>query len=44
VSALNLQTSATTPVKEKLGDEYSHSEIRAVLYYREWLQVSKAAD
>jgi len=33
-------------VKEKLGDEFTHSEIRAVLYYREWLQVqvSKAAD
>lgn len=41
---LNLPTPATTPVKEKLGDEFTHGEIRAVLYYREWLQVSKAAN
>ncbi|MFT3826138.1 MAG: helix-turn-helix domain-containing protein [Chitinophagaceae bacterium] len=27
-----------TPVKTKLGDEYSFSEIRAVLHHREWLQ------
>lgn len=39
---LNMQTAATTPVKEKLGDEFSHGEIRAVFYYREWLQTSKA--
>jgi len=44
VEALNLQTAATAPVKEKLGDAYSYGEIRAVLYYREWLQESKAAD
>jgi len=40
---LNVQTTATTPVKTKLGDAFSHSEIRAVFYYRDWLQVSKAA-
>jgi uncharacterized protein YpbB len=44
VDELNLQTAATAPVKEKLGDAYSYGEIRAVLYYREWLQESKAAD
>jgi uncharacterized protein YpbB len=44
IKALNLQTAATNPVKEKLGDAYSYGEIRAVLYYREWLQASKAAD
>lgn len=44
VEALNLQTPATTPVKAKLGDEFSYAEIRAVLYYRDWLQVSKATD
>jgi uncharacterized protein YpbB len=40
---LNMQTTATTPVKTKLGDAFSHSEIRAVFYYRDWLQVSKVA-
>jgi hypothetical protein len=44
IEELNLQTAATTPVKEKLGDAYSYGEIRAVLYYREWLQDSKTAD
>jgi uncharacterized protein YpbB len=44
VDELNLQTAATTPVKEKLGENFTHGEIRAVLYHREWLQVSKAAD
>jgi uncharacterized protein YpbB len=44
VEELNLPTAATTPVKEKLGDEFSHSEIRAVLYHRDWLQISKAAN
>lgn len=44
VEELNLQTAATTPVKEKLGDDFSYNEIRAVLYYREWLQVNKAVD
>lgn len=44
VEELNLPSSATTPVKAKLGDEFSHSEIRAVLYYRDWLQISKAAN
>jgi uncharacterized protein YpbB len=39
---LNMQTAATTPVKEKLGDEFSHGEIRAVFYYKEWLQTIKA--
>jgi uncharacterized protein YpbB len=41
VEELNMQTTATSPVKEKLGDEYSHGEIRAVYYYKEWLQASK---
>jgi uncharacterized protein YpbB len=44
VEELNLQTAATSPVKEKLGDNFSYGEIRAVLKYKEWLQVSKAAD
>ncbi|THU41995.1 helicase [Niastella caeni] len=44
VEELNLPTAATTPVKEKLGDEFSYGEIRAVLNYREWLQVNKAGD
>jgi hypothetical protein len=39
-----LQTAAATPVKEKLGDAFSYNEIRAVLYYKEWLQDNKAAD
>ena len=42
VEELNVQTAATSPIKEKLGDEFSHGEIRAVLYYRDLLQVSKA--
>jgi uncharacterized protein YpbB len=44
VEELNLQTAATAPVKEKLGDDFTYGEIRAVLYYREWLQVNKTAD
>ena len=44
VEELNLQTAATNPVKAKLGDDFSHSEIRAVFYYRDWLQISKAAN
>ncbi|MBO9199675.1 MULTISPECIES: helix-turn-helix domain-containing protein [Niastella] len=44
VAELNLQNVTTTPIKEKLGDAFSYSEIRAVLYHREWLQVSKAAN
>lgn len=41
---LNVQTAATTPVKEKLGENFTHGEIRAVFYHKEWLQISKAAD
>jgi hypothetical protein len=44
VEELNMQTAATTTVKAKLGDEFSHSEIRAVFYYKDWLQISKAAN
>jgi uncharacterized protein YpbB len=44
VEELNLPTPASTPVKEKLGDDYSYVEIRAVFNYREWLQVNKAAN
>jgi uncharacterized protein YpbB len=44
VEELNLPTPASSPVKEKLGEDYSWIEIKAVLSYREWLQVSKAAD
>jgi uncharacterized protein YpbB len=44
VEELNLPAPASTPVKEKLGDDYSYVEIRAVFNYREWLQVSKAAN
>jgi uncharacterized protein YpbB len=41
VEELNLPTPASAPVKEKLGEDYSWIEIKAVLSYREWLQVSK---
>ncbi len=43
VEELNLSTPASSPVKEKLGEDFSWIEIKAVLSYREWLQVSKAA-
>jgi hypothetical protein len=36
-----MQTAATTPVKEKLGNDFSHVEIRAVYYYRELMQNAK---
>jgi uncharacterized protein YpbB len=42
IEELNMQTSVTTPVKEKLGNDFSHVEIRAVYYYRELMQMSKA--
>jgi ATP-dependent DNA helicase RecQ len=32
--------SSTVPVKEKLGDEYSYGEIRAVMSYMEWMYAS----
>jgi len=38
IEELNMQTAATTPVKEKLGSDFSHIEIRAVYYYRELIQ------
>ncbi|HUP12654.1 MAG TPA: helix-turn-helix domain-containing protein [Niastella sp.] len=44
VEELNLPTPASAPVKEKLGEDYSWIEIKAVLGYREWLQVSKDAN
>lgn len=33
-----LDSQAVTPVKEKLGDDYSYSEIRAVINHWQWLQ------
>jgi uncharacterized protein YpbB len=44
VEELNLPTPASAPVKEKLGEDYSWIEIKAVLSYREWLQANKAAN
>jgi uncharacterized protein YpbB len=41
VEELNLPTPASAPVKEKLGEDYSWIEVKAVLSYREWLQISK---
>ena len=32
--------SSTVPVKEKLGDDYSYGEIRAVMSYMEWMYAS----
>ena len=34
------ETNGATPVKEKLGNEYSYGEIRAVINYRKWMQSS----
>ena len=34
------ESSGATPVKEKLGNEYSYGEIRAVINYRKWMQMS----
>ncbi|WP_205507949.1 helix-turn-helix domain-containing protein [Longitalea arenae] len=44
VEALNGENITLTPLKEKLGDAFSYTEIKAALSYRDWLQVSKAAD
>ncbi|WP_207511197.1 helix-turn-helix domain-containing protein [Longitalea luteola] len=44
VEELNLETLTLTPIKEKLGDAFSYTEIKAALSYLDWLQVSKAAD
>ena len=38
IEELKMQTAATTPVKEKLGSDFAHIEIRAVYYYRELIQ------
>ena len=38
IEELNMQTAATTPVKERLGNDFSHIEIRAVYYYRELMK------
>ena len=35
-----LNGSSTIPVKEKLGDDYSYGEIRAVMSYMEWMYAS----
>jgi len=35
IGDMNLEGHATSPVKEKLGNDYSHGEIRAVLYYKD---------
>jgi ATP-dependent DNA helicase RecQ len=35
-----LNGNSTVPVKEKLGDDYSYGEIRAVMSYMEWMQAS----
>jgi hypothetical protein len=32
---------AALPIKEKLGDDYSYGEIRAVMNYRQWIQVKE---
>ena len=35
-----LQGNSAVPVKEKLGEDYSYGEIRAVMSYMEWMQAS----
>ena len=35
-----LQGSSIIPVKEKLGEDYSYGEIRAVMSYMEWMHAS----
>jgi ATP-dependent DNA helicase RecQ len=35
-----LNGNSTVPVKEKLGDDYSYGEIRAVMSYMEWMHAS----
>jgi len=32
------QASGLTAVKEKLGDDYTYGEIRAVISYLQWMQ------
>jgi uncharacterized protein YpbB len=41
IEELNLQTPAIAAVKEKLGDDFSYTEIKAVFNYVEWLQLNK---
>jgi uncharacterized protein YpbB len=43
VDELNLETITLNPIKEKLGDAFSYTDIKAALSYRDWLQVGKAA-
>ena len=35
-AAENLGTDTLTPIKQKLGDDYSFAEIRAVISYMQW--------
>lgn len=37
VAELSPASRVTTPIKEKLGEGYSYTEIKAVMNYREWL-------
>jgi uncharacterized protein YpbB len=37
IEKLNPESLTATSIKEKLGNEFSYSEIRAVMNYREWL-------
>jgi uncharacterized protein YpbB len=43
IDEFNLEGHAATPLKARLGDEYSYGEIRAVLYHREWLLQEKVS-
>jgi uncharacterized protein YpbB len=44
LAAMGPAATALTPVKEKLGNDYSFGEIKAVISYREWLQLNSAAN
>ena len=43
LAALSPEEKSITPVKNKLGDDFSFNDIRAVLHHREWLQQNEAA-
>jgi len=32
-----MEGTATAPIKEKLGDQYSYADIRAVMNYLQWM-------
>lgn len=41
IDDLRHDTLAANPIREKLGNDYSYGEIRAVLQHRQWLQAKK---